>query len=52
LVEKVKDEKNLKADMVRFEKGLKARPKHGWVVIPRGSSRKISGTASQELQAT
>lgn len=38
LVEKVNDEKNLEADMVRFEKGLKARPKRAWVVIPGGPS--------------
>jgi hypothetical protein len=37
-MEKVKDEKNLEADMVRFEKGLEARPKRPWVVIPSGSS--------------
>jgi hypothetical protein len=36
-VNKVNDEKNLEADMVRFEKGLKARP--AWIVIPGGSSR-------------
>jgi hypothetical protein len=51
-VEKVNDEKNLEADMVRFEKGLKSRPKYPWVVIPSGSSQKISGTTRQELQTT
>jgi hypothetical protein len=49
-VKKVNDEKNLEADMVRFEKGLKARPKCPWVVIPSGSSHEISGTTCQELQ--
>jgi hypothetical protein len=50
-VEKVVHEKNLEADMVGFEKGLKARPKSPWIVIPGGSSHKISGTTGQELQA-
>jgi hypothetical protein len=49
-VEKVKDEKNLEADMVRFEKSLKAGPKSPWPVIPGGSSDKISGTAGQKFQ--
>lgn len=50
LVEKVNDEKNLEADLVRFEQGLRARPKRPWMVIPSGSSHKISGTTSQKLQ--
>jgi hypothetical protein len=50
LVEKVNDEKNLEADMVRFEKGLKARPKRPWVVIPGRSFHSISETTRQELQ--
>jgi hypothetical protein len=33
-MEKVKDEKNLEADMVRFEERLEARPKCPWAVIP------------------
>jgi hypothetical protein len=37
-MERVNDEKNLEANMVRFEKGLKARPKRAWIVIPSGSS--------------
>ena len=40
-VERVKDEKDLEADMVGFEKGLKARPKYSWGVFPIGSSCKI-----------
>jgi len=40
-MEKGNDEKNLEADMVRFEKGLKARPKRTWIVIPSGSSHEI-----------
>jgi hypothetical protein len=50
-MEKVKDEKNLGVDMVRFEKGLEARPKCPWVVVPGRSSHYISRTTGQELQA-
>jgi len=50
-VEKVNDEENLEADIVRFEKNLKAWPRRPWVVIPGRSSHEVSGSTNQELQA-